>query len=163
MNAIQILRGMHADTKVRFKVILGIDDAQLANQEWLALQPLLKLHEEIEDQFVYGPLRQEFGPGTPLGDWEVRHDADVEFVEQLVEQSSQLAPGTPAWRMCVATIMDALSNHVMDEEGQIFGRVEQVWDAARLEQAGAQMQKLIDAPAQEPKTAPRARTARRRR
>jgi hypothetical protein len=36
--------------------------------------------------------------------------------------------------------MDALSKHVMDHEGQIFGRVDQVWAVARLEQAGTQMQ-----------------------
>ena len=53
-----------------------------------------------------------------------------------------MTPGTPEWNMCIATVMDVLSKHVMDEEGQIFGRVEQVWDAARLEQVGAQMQKL---------------------
>jgi hypothetical protein len=162
MNAIQILRSMHADTKVRFKIILGSDDAQAANQAWLALQPMLKLHEELEDEFVYGPLQQEFGPGTPLGDWETQHGADVDVVEQLIAQSGQLAPGTPEWRMCVATIMDALSKHVMDEEGQIFGRVEQVWDAARLEQAGAQMQKLIEGPGPSKSTSG-SKTARRRR
>ncbi len=162
MNAIQVLRRMHADTKVRFKVILGSDDAQLANQEWLALQPMLKLHEEVEDEFVYAPLQQEFGPGTTLGDWETQHHADVDFVEHLIEQSGELTPGTPEWRTCVATIMDALSTHVMDEEGQIFGRVEQVWDAARLKQAGAQMQELIDQPA-EPKSTTRSKTTRRRR
>ena len=162
MNAIQVLRSMHADTRWRFKVILGSDDAQVANQEWLALQPMLKLHEKLEDDFVYLPLQQEFGPGTPLGDWDSQHAADVKFVEQLIAQSDQLTPGTPEWRMCVATIMDALSKHVMDEEGQIFGRVEQVWDAARLEQAGAQMQTLIEKPGRLTRTT-RSKTARRRR
>jgi len=38
--------------------------------------------------------------------------------------------------------MDVLSKHVMDEEGQIFGRIEQVWGSARLEQVGQQMQKV---------------------
>ena len=143
MQAIKLLRGMHAETKVQFKIILGTDDPQLANQAWQALQPVLKLHEEIEDRFVYQPLQEETLPGTPLGDWAVQHDADVEYVEQLIQASRDLAPATPEWRMCVARVMDALSKHVMDEEGQIFGRIEQVWDADRLEQAGAQMQKRV--------------------
>jgi hypothetical protein len=162
MNALKVLRSMHADTKVRFKVILGSDDPQVANQAWLALQPMLKLHEALEDEFVYGPLQAEFGPGTPLGDWDVQHDADVAVVEQLVQQSGQLTPGTPEWKMCVGTIMDVLSKHVMDEEGQIFGRVEQVWDAARLDQAGVEMEKLIEQPVAA-KAAPKPKAARRRR
>ena len=145
MQAIKLLRGMHAETKVQFKIILGTDDPQLANQAWQALQPVLKLHEEIEDRFLYQPLQEETLPGTPLGDWAVQHDADVELVEQLILASGDLAPGAPEWRMCLAEVMDALSKHVMDEEGQIFGRIEQVWDVARLENAGAEMQKLVDA------------------
>jgi hypothetical protein len=144
MHAIKLLRGMHAETKVQFKIILGTDDPQLADQAWRALQPVLKLHEEIEDRFVYQPLQEESLPGTPLGDWAVHHDADVGLVERLILASGEPTPGTPEWRMCLAQVMDALSKHVMDEEGQIFGRIEQVWDTARLEKAGAQMQKLAD-------------------
>ena len=57
MNAIQLLRHMHADTKVRFKVVLAAQDAAERQAQWQALQPLLDLHEQIEDQFVYTPLR----------------------------------------------------------------------------------------------------------
>ena len=146
MNAIQLLRNMHTDTKLRFKIILGTEDPRVADQRWRVLQPVLKLHEEIEDTFVYLPLRQDMDPGTPLGDWAVQHDTDVDYVEQLIQASRDLEPATPEWRMCVARVMDALSKHVMDEEGQIFGRIEQVWDAHRLEEAGAQMQKRVARP-----------------
>jgi hypothetical protein len=159
MNAIQLLRSMHAEAKMAFKVILGTDDPAAADQHWRALQPILELHEELEDEFVYAPLQQQFGPGTPLGDWDMQHGADIAFVDQLIAQSGQLLPGTAEWRMCVATVMDALSNHVMDEEGQIFGRVEQVWGVACLEQTGAQMQKLLD----KPKSTTKSKAARRRR
>jgi hypothetical protein len=162
MNAIQLLRSMHADTKVRFRIILGTDDAQVANQGWRALQPVLKLHEEIEDQFVFLPLREEMGPGSPLGDWAAQHDVDVDYVDQLISASNEVAPGTPEWRMRVARVMDALSKHVVDEEGQIFGRVEQVWDADRLEQAGDQMQKRV-ARAAPTKSTTKPEPARRRR
>jgi hemerythrin HHE cation binding domain-containing protein len=162
MNAIQLLRGMHADTKVSLKVVLGTEDPALADQAWRALQPSLELHETLEDEFVYQPLQEEMGPGTPLGDWNLQHDADVAVVEELVAASNQLEAGSPDWRMCVGRVMDALSKHVMDEEGQIFGRIEQVWDATRLEQAGEQMQQRLSAnkpasPQAKPATARRRR------
>jgi hypothetical protein len=144
MNAIQLLREMHADTRVRFKVILSLADARAAASQWQALQPLLDLHEQLEDEFVYAPLFEEMGPGSPLGDWEIVHEADVAIVKQLILATDQLEAGTPEWRMSVARVMDALSKHVTDEEGQIFGRIEQVWGLERLAEAGAGMQKLKD-------------------
>src|SRR5207253_1279634 len=94
MHAIKLLRGMHAETRVQFKNILGTDDPQLADQAWRALQPVLKLHQEIEDRFVYQPLQEESLPGTPLGDWAVHHDADVGLVERVILASGELTPGT---------------------------------------------------------------------
>jgi hypothetical protein len=143
MNAIQVLRTMHADTKVRFKLILGADDPASAAAQWQALQPLLELHEQLEDQFLYDPLFEELGPGTPLSDWELQHTADVTVVQQLIEAANQLDPATPAWRMAIGTVMDTLNKHVTDEEGQIFGRIEELWGADRLEDAGAGMTKMI--------------------
>ncbi|MGI9146975.1 MAG: hemerythrin domain-containing protein [Chloroflexota bacterium] len=155
MNAIQLLRQMHADSKVRFKLILGADDPKQAAEQWQALQPLLELHEQIEDDFVYTPLSQEMGPGTPLGDWSVQHEVDVATATQFIDAANQLDPATAEWRATIGTIMDVLNKHITDEEGQIFGRIEQVWDPARLEAAGQQMQKIENgaAPAAKPRSA----------
>jgi iron-sulfur cluster repair protein YtfE (RIC family) len=144
MNAIHLLRGMHAASKMQFKIILGTDDPAQAGDLWKALQPVLELHEALEDELLYGPLQAELGDGTPLGDWEMQHAADVEIVQELVGTAQNLEPGTPAWRMCIATISDALRRHIMDEEGQIFPRIEQLWGSARLEEVGAQMQAATD-------------------
>jgi hypothetical protein len=142
MNAVQLLRTMHADTKVHFKLILGTDDAASAKHQWETLQPLLTLHEQLEDQFLYTPLFEEMGLGTPLGDWEIRHDADVAIVQELIRAASQLDPTSPEWRMAIGRVMDALNKHVNDEEGQIFGPIEEVWGPERLEEAGKKMQHL---------------------
>jgi hemerythrin-like domain-containing protein len=139
MHAIQILRQMHADTKQRFKVILAADDPATARQLWQELQPLLDVHEELEDQLVYTPIAEDMGPGTPLGDWAMRHDADVAVVKELIAAANQLDAKQPEWRMSVAQVMDTLARHVMDEEGQIFGRIEQTWGSERLESVGAEM------------------------
>ena len=145
MNAVQLLRQMHADTKVRFKVILATEDPIVAGEQWAALQPSLELHERLEDTYVYTPVAEECGPGTPLGDWDQQHEADVAVVRQLVEAVNQADPGTPEWRTRIGRVMDVLSRHVMDEEGQIFGRIEQFWGPARLESVGARMQQQIAA------------------
>jgi hypothetical protein len=165
VNALQLLRQMHADTKMRFKLILGADNPEQAAERWRALQPLLELHERMEDQVVYTPLFQELGPGTPLGDWTLQHDADVGTVEALVAATAELDPATPEWRTAIGTIADVLNKHVMEEEGHIFGRVEQIWGASRLEEAGQQMERMQarrgrGAVVNKPRT-PRAKSSRR--
>ena len=157
MNAVQLLRQMHADTKVRLKVILGAEAPGTAVAKWRELQPLLDLHEQLEDQFVYTPVAEECGPGTPLGDWDIQHEADVSVVQELIKSVDQADPATPEWRMRVARVMDALSRHVMDEEGQIFGRIEQLWGPERLEMVGAAMEKAMQA-----QGAPKGKTGRAR-
>ena len=59
MHAIQLLRVMHSDAKMRFKLVLGADDAATAAEQWAALQPRLDLHERLEDEFLYTPLQAE--------------------------------------------------------------------------------------------------------
>jgi hypothetical protein len=139
MNAIRLLRAMHADVKTRLKIILGTADAARAQALWQELEPTLHLHEQLEDQFLYTPLLEELGPTSPLGEWEARHMAEVELAQDLIAVVNQLEAGTPEWRMAVGRVMDVLHKHVTNEEGQIFGRIEGLWDEPRLEQAGAQM------------------------
>jgi hemerythrin-like domain-containing protein len=110
---------------------------------WQQLQPQLELHEKLEDTLLYAPLATEMGPGTPLGDWLERHDSEVATVKELIAAVEAADGGTPRWRTAVGRVADALNHHVMGEEGQIFGRIEQVWDAERLESVGAQMQAAV--------------------
>jgi len=139
MHAIRLLREMHADSKTRLKIILGLPDPIRAASLWKELQPLLELHEQLEDTFIYTPVFELTGPGTPLGDWQMQHEADVATVQELVGASNKLDPATPEWRMTVAMVADTLNKHVMDEEGQIFGRIEQLLGPERLDDIGQEM------------------------
>jgi hypothetical protein len=150
MDAILLLRQMHADQKVRFKQILGTPDPTIAAQLWAELQPLLELHERIEDVFVYEPLAMQQGPDTPLGDWDVEHDVQVGEVKKLIAQADTLQPADPTWRTLVGTINAMLHRHIMEEEMEIFPRIDMLWPPAERERAGKQMQAEIARSAPEP-------------
>jgi Hemerythrin HHE cation binding domain len=162
VDAIAILRTMHSDTKFQLKNILGVGvtDAALAQQLWVDLQHMLDLHEQLEDEFVYAPLAEEMGPGTPLGDWLARHDGEVAIVKQLIASVEAEEGGTPEWRMAVSRVADALQKHVTDEEGQIFGRIQQAWDSDRLESAGAAIDRARQQQLSRPNAATRAPSSR---
>jgi len=151
---------MHSETKFQLKSILGVADPAKEQQLWLDLQPNLDLHEEVEDEFVYAPLAEEYGPGTPLGDWLGRHDSEVAIIKQLVANVEAQQAGTPEWRMAVSQVADVLNKHVTDEEGQIFGRIQQAWDLDRLESVGAEIEEARAQKVSQPAAARRTRPSR---
>jgi hemerythrin-like domain-containing protein len=104
---------------------------------------VLNLHERLEDQFVYGPLRDEVEADSLLGTWAVEHDEDVALIKQQLQQADGIKAGTPAWQMAVASAFELLSKHVLVEENEIFGRIEQRWSQERLADVGAQMEAIV--------------------
>jgi hemerythrin superfamily protein len=42
----------------------------------------------------------------------------------------------------VEEMRSTLEDHIQEEEGDIWPRIEQIWDASKLEQAGRQMETL---------------------
>jgi hemerythrin-like domain-containing protein len=134
---------MHAEQKRRFKRILAADP-DLALTLWQELQPLLTLHEQIEDELLYRPLLEQQGLGTPLGDWQPEHRTQVDAVQALVADSTQFPPADPRWCLCLAKIHDLLHKHIMEEELEVFPRVDQALGPDQSRRIGEQMQSMLD-------------------
>ena len=62
--------------------------------------------------------------------------------EELIQQIDQLDPAGAEWMARVATLQEALEDHIREEEGDIWPRIQQAWDAAKLERAGQEMESL---------------------
>ena len=142
-NAIDLLMQMHREAKQQFMQILGASDGQQAVRRWKQLQPVLKVHEQMEEQYLYDPLKAERGSNTELGQWEPQHEREVNEVEQMISQADTMEQGAAGWRDQIRRISDTLAEHIAEEEGMIFPRIRQVWDEQKLQQAGMQMQQLM--------------------
>ncbi|MBV9170376.1 MAG: hemerythrin domain-containing protein [Chloroflexi bacterium] len=143
MRATQFLRTMHADQKRRFKVLLSAPPAE-AQRLWTELQPVLNLHEQIEDTLLYTPMREQHGPGTPLGDWHDEHERQVDLVKAMIADVGSLDAADPRWRMTVGKINDLLHKHIMEEELEVFPRVDQALGDEQSQQIGDRMQSMLD-------------------
>ena len=60
-------------------------------------------------------------------------------VEALIKETERLEAEDERWLATVQQIKVALQNHIRQEEQDIFPRIGQVWDRARLEEAGQEM------------------------
>jgi iron-sulfur cluster repair protein YtfE (RIC family) len=142
MNAIQLLKSEHEKAKQAFEEI----QAASANQRaplWAKLEPELKVHEEMEEAALYGPVAQELGStDQTLKEWHEHHHEEVTEAEALIQEIDGLDSTSDDWLEKVEELQEALEHHIEEEEGDIWPRIQQAWDQSKLESAGQQMETL---------------------
>jgi len=85
MNALELLKNQHETAKRGFGDIEAASPDQRA-QLWARLAPELKVHEEMEETALYGPVAQEAGPRDPtLKEWQEHHHEEVTEATALIE------------------------------------------------------------------------------
>jgi iron-sulfur cluster repair protein YtfE (RIC family) len=142
MNALELLKNQHETAKRGFGDIEAASPDQRA-QLWARLAPELKVHEEMEETALYGPVAQEAGPRDPtLKEWQEHHHEEVTEATALIEEITGVDPTTEEWMELINELKETLEHHIQEEEGNIWPRVEQAWDRSKLEHAGQQMETL---------------------
>ena len=142
MDAIQFLKQEHVTAKAAFEKVLQAPPKKRGDL-WDELSPELEAHEQIEDACLYEPLSREAGGKDPkLAGWRQKHQAEVDEVEDLINEIDGLAPEDEKWLTKVKKVHASLKAHIQEEEGEIFPRISKVWDEARLKQAGAKMKEM---------------------
>lgn len=140
MNAIQLLKSEHEKAKSMFAQIEGAAPEQ-RRELWTKLAPELKMHEQMEETALYGPVAQEAGSkDRKLQEWKDHHHEEVSEAESLIAEIGGLDPTDEDWMDNVQELRQTLEHHIQEEESDIWPRIQQVWDASRLERAGEQME-----------------------
>jgi hypothetical protein len=139
MDAVQFLMEEHQKVRQRFAEIERAAPQQRL-ELWRALEPELKIHEEIEDTYLYGPLSKDpAAQGTKLASFEDHQDQDVAALQVKIEQLHQTDLMDDKWVEHLRGIRDALMDHVKEEETEILPKVGDVWSREKVLMAGQQM------------------------
>jgi iron-sulfur cluster repair protein YtfE (RIC family) len=141
MQAIQYLKQEHGKAKAAFQEIEGAPAAQRRSL-WTKLRPELELHEKMEEQYLYGPAAREVQADRSLAEYEAAHRREVQEAEGLIKEIDRLDPSTDAGLATVKKLHGALEQHIRKEEQEIWPKIERTWGAARLEEAGSQMEAM---------------------
>ena len=97
MNAIQLLKNEHGRRSGRFGEIQAAS-ADQRTQLWARLEPELKVHKEMEETALYGPVAQEAGSrNQKLKEWQEHHHVEVLEAEALIQEIEVLDPTTDEW------------------------------------------------------------------
>jgi hemerythrin-like domain-containing protein len=142
MNALQLLKNEHEKAKRAFGEIQAAS-ADERRQLWAKLEPELKLHEQMEESALYGPVAQEVGPtDQTLREWQEHHHEEVVEAQGLIREIGGLDSTDDEWMEKLEELQETLEHHIEEEEGDIWPRIQRAWDASRLERAGQQMETL---------------------
>lgn len=142
-DALGLLKEMHDEAKATFLEILSMPITEPRQTLWNQLEPVLKVHEQMEDKYLFGPLADELAAGSELADWEAKHDREVNEVDELIASLDGLNPINPPWTDTLREIHTKLSNHIKEEETDIFPRIRNTWDSDRLAKSRADMVKMM--------------------
>ena len=139
MNAIDFLKQEHQNAKEKFQEIEHAGP-EGRGELWKELEPELKVHEHIEDEFLYGPLSKDpKAKGTPLADFQQHQDKDVAELEKAIASLEALKPTSEEWLAQLKKIHSALADHIKEEETDILPAIPKVWDQAKIDEAGRGM------------------------
>ena len=141
MQAIQLLRQDHGKAKAAFQEIEAAAGPQ-RRALWTKLRPELELHEKMEETQLYGPVARDVHGDRMLVDWESAHHTEVREAERLIKEIDRLDPADDKWLATVKKLHGALEQHIRKEEQEIWPKIERTWGAARLEEAGSQMEAM---------------------
>jgi hypothetical protein len=139
MDAIQLLKQEHETAKKMFAQIREARGEQ-RGQLWTKLKPELKVHETMEETALYRPIAQEARADEQLKDWQEHHHEEVAELESLIQEISESDPTDEEWMEKIEELEETLEHHIEEEEGDIWPRIQEVWDRSKLEQAGQQME-----------------------
>jgi hemerythrin-like domain-containing protein len=142
MDAIQFLKREHETARGAFA---RIEQAPAPERGalWRRLRPELEIHEQIEEEALYGPLADDAKDRDELlAEWDDEHAQEVEEAGELMAEIDGVDPEDEHWIPRVTALKFALERHIAREEQEVFPRLPLVWDRDRIEQAGRDLERM---------------------
>lgn len=136
MNAIELLKDDHQKVSRLFQKVKGSDDEQEHRELFEQIKAELETHTHIEETIFYPRLKQEEElEDITLEGFEEHHQAKM-FLREL----SNLTEDSEKFEPKLKVLMEDITHHVQEEEGEMFPKVKKVIDEAELKELGAQME-----------------------
>jgi len=135
MDVLIFLTDEHDEAKAVFKKLEKAEGAA-ATRLWKQLHDMLSTHEDLEETYFYPPLKKEAAAKDMILEaYQEHHVMDV-----LIAEISQLNPSDETWAPKIKVLQENTEHHIEEEEGELFPKVRKIWDKARREEVGRQMQ-----------------------
>lgn len=134
MNAIELLKSDHDKVSRLFQKVKATEESE-HKALFEKIREELEIHTHIEETIFYPKVKEEKElEDLVLEGLEEHHQAKI-FLREL----SALADGSEKFEPKLKVLMEDITHHVQEEEGQMFPKVAELFDEATLEALGAEM------------------------
>ena len=138
MNAIELLKEDHDKVDKLFQKVKANEDAD-HRDTFEKIKAELEVHTHIEETIFYPKVKED-------GDEELKKIV-LEGVEEhhqakmFLRELSNLVEDSEKFQPKLKVLMEDVSHHVMEEEGEMFPMIEKQFDESTLQTLGQEMEK----------------------
>src|SRR5436309_13387976 len=135
MNAIELLKQDHDKVEQLFQKVKGEQEDQQQLAEQIRIE--LEVHTQIEEQIFYPYLLEN-------GDEEIQEIVkegieEHRQVKTLLKEMENLADGSESLEPKLQVVMEDVTHHVQEEEGELFPLVLEQVDGESLNERGEEL------------------------
>lgn len=136
MNAIKLLKEQHNEVSHLFGKVKATSDVSEMQNIFEQIKQKLDMHTHIEETIFYPKLMEEKELQDIVKEGiEEHHQAKI-FLREL----SNLTEDSEKFEPKLKVLMEDVEHHVQEEEGEMFPKVEKVFDQATLEELGKKLE-----------------------
>jgi hemerythrin superfamily protein len=135
MNAIELLKADHREVSLLFQKVKATEESE-HKALFEKIKEELEIHTHIEETIFYPKMREE--PELEdiiLEGIEEHHQAKI-FLREL----SSLSDDSEKFEPKLKVLMEGIVHHVQEEEGEMFPKIEEVFDEQVLNELGTAME-----------------------
>ncbi len=135
MNAIELLKQDH-DTVDRLFQKVKATDKDEHKELFEKIKQELEVHTHIEETIFYPKIKEE----KELEDIVLEGIEEHHQVKMFLRELSNLADDSEKFEPKLKVLMEDVTHHVQEEEGEMFPKIEKIFDESTLEDLGKQME-----------------------
>ena len=136
MNVLEILKQDHQKVKGLFQEIRHATDQSRRKELFNKIDTELEMHAHIEETIFYPAIE----------DHEEFKDMVAEALEEhqeaktLLDELEELGADNHDFGSKLQLLMEAVEHHVKEEEGEMFPKIQEIFDEDELEQLGQELE-----------------------
>lgn len=135
MNAIELLKADHDKVDKLFQKVKATEDSE-HKELFEKIKFELDAHTHIEEKIFYPRLKEE----DELEDITLEGIEEHHQAKMFLRELSNLSDDSEKFEPKLKVLMEDITHHVQEEEGEMFPKVEKVINKAELEELGKRME-----------------------
>jgi iron-sulfur cluster repair protein YtfE (RIC family) len=135
MNAIELLKSDHDKVDLLFQKVKATEESE-HKALFEKIREELEIHTHIEETIFYPKIKEE----PELEDIVLEGIEEHHQAKMFLRELSSLTDDSEKFEPKLKVLMEDITHHVQEEEGEMFPKIEELFDEETLRELGAEME-----------------------